>query len=424
MKKKVPPCVNPLLGDCPTKYKDHATYFIDEHNRLLFIDLPEEQATACVASLKQKECRITTVQAAILTGTLSPLLLPLAFSTRLPNHRHVTSTLLPMQKRLLQFTHGKSSGDMIKAVMHATQLVKTVMREMASTLTNKFSLWIGLREFCHRKLAIVETSAVTCPAMTMCAAAADIVIDFVYGAYKTKHRCIKHAKVVCLLHCEHADYRLSDVCEEIASIPTDRRPVVVMFGNYNINSVKKRAGCLPRSIFSHIVQQTPKECVFGAEHKDMTFFRPLALHYWLTHQPQAPASVFLCSQNSISVDFVHSVVSSAQQCRPFCSLCVCVLMHTEDASDMFARRYSKAYSSNTLWNVAKDNVQKRNKRKAEMLCINETACVGVPGRVFDTIVLVSDKQLAAHDFDAVVARTSNALWVATTCTSLDTVCVE
>lgn len=424
MKKKVPPCVNPLLGDCPTKYKNNAIYFIDEHNRLLFIDLPEEQASACVAALPQKECRITTVQSAILNGLLSPLLLPVAFPQRLPNNRHVTATLLPMQKRLLQFAHGKTSGDMIKAVMHDTQLVKTVARDLAGTLTNKFSLWTGLREFCHRKLAIVQTCAVTCPGMTACAQAADIVVDFITGAYKGRHRSIKNAKLVCLLHCEHADYRLSALCEEIAELPTDRRPTVVMFGSVHINTVKKRAGCLPWSIFLHIVQQTPEECLFRHEHKDMTFFRPLALHYWLTHQPQALPSVVLCTQSTITADFVHSVVVSAQHCRPFCSLCVCILKRTEDAGELFARRYIKAFGSNSLWNVAQHAVQKRNKRKAEILCINETSCVGVPPRVYDTVVLVCEQQIAQQEYDAVLARTSSALWVASTCTSLDSICVE
>lgn len=422
MKKKTQPCVNPLLGDCPTKYKDNATYFIDEHNKLLFIDLPEQEAAACVASLQQKECRISTVQAAILNGSLSPLLLPIAFQQRLPNNKHVTTTVLPMQKRLVLFTQGKSSGDMIKAVMQATQLVKTVTAELANTLTDKFALWVGLRRFCHRKLAIVQTCAVTCPGMTACAMAADVVIDFIHGGYKARHKCIKNAKLVCLLHCEHADHRLNTLCEQVATIPTDRRPVLVMFGTTHVNMVKKRAGCLPWSIFAQIVQQAPQECVYNAEHKDMSFFRPMALQCWLTHQPQTPPSVFLCSQSSITTDFVHSTVVSAQHCRPFCSLCVCILMCSEDASDAFARRYSRTFSDTSVWNVAKEAVQKRNKRKPELLCIQETACVGVPPRVYDTVILVCDEQILQQQYDAAMARASNALWVVSPCSNLEMLC--
>ena len=158
--------------------REKALYVVSDTNQLIFVDLSNTDCDKLLESLPECGCRVGTVQAAILAGRLSPLLLPLAFTTRLPKKKHVEQTLVPMQRRMIAFASGSGSGELLKAVVHATAVVRDGPGVMQ--LSPRLVLTVDRHSRCfQRKCVLVESDASFSPAMVSCAESADYVLSFV-----------------------------------------------------------------------------------------------------------------------------------------------------------------------------------------------------------------------------------------------------
>lgn len=413
MTKKAP-LLSPVLGDCPPEVREKALYVVSDTNQLIFVDLSNTDCDKLLESLPECGCRVGTVQAAILAGRLSPLLLPVAFTTRLPKKKHVEQTLVPMQRRMIAFASGSGSGELLKAVVHATAVVKETVQELCSSPRDLFSPWTGIRRCFQRKCVLVESDASFSPAMVSCAESADYVLSFVSGLGGKRATALpRQAQYVCILHAESADGRLFELMQQIQALPAVERPTVVMFGSVNFDGPSVRSGCLPRNIWKQLLAAAPRECCVNAETSvNVSFIVDVGLHFWLSDTAVHcnNPNIFTCTGNS--VEYVQHVLKAALSCNPFSSHNVVLLFEDEAAGKAFQRKYLKTAPHEVcLWNTASRKLVKRNRRKSELLTVDGRCWLGLPPVVAQTTVVVKNGRIPPAMLAAAVARSEETCWI-------------
>lgn len=413
---KAAPVLSQTLGDCPQELRKDGVYVVSEANHLLFVDLSNVAADALVARLPDRGgCRVSRVQGAILAGLLSPLLLPIAFTTRLPNKRHVETTLLPMQRRLIAFASGSGSGDLLKSVLHATSIIKDTVQELCNTPRDPFSAWVGIRPWFQRKCVCVQTDASFSPAMISAMESADHILTFVHKLCTKKSSSLlpKNAKHVVVLHTESADERLYELMEQIRGLPPVERPTVVMFGSANFSGPSTRSGSVPRNIWRQLLGVVPQECNVTMDTPDISFIPEVGMQYWLSDTAMRcnNPNIIQCP-GPISVEYVREVFAAAMVCNPYSSRNIVLLFEDEGAGRVWQRKYLKSTNEKIyLWNCAAQRLQQRNRRRAELLCVDGRCWLGLPPHTADTTVIVCSGNIPPTHLAAVVARTEEVCWI-------------
>lgn len=412
------PVLSQLYGDCPPDLRQKATYVVNEANQLIFVDLNNSDADTLVDKLPEPHlCRVVRVQRAILSGALSILLLPIAFSQRLPHKRHVDTVLLPMQKRIVAFASGFGSGDLLKSVLHATEVIKETVLELCNTPRDMFSAWAGLRPWYQRKCVLIQTDASYCPAILSAMEAADHTLSFVHtlGCKRSSSVLPPNATHVCVLHTESADERLYELIIQIKAMPPVQRPTVVFFGSITMNGPHVRCGSVPRNIFKQLVAAVPQECRVDNESPDFCYIPEVGLHYWLsdTIMKCNNPNVMQCS-GPLTIEYVREVLSAAMACNPFSTRNIVLLFEDEDVGKAWMKRYLKNTQEKVyLWNCATQRLQQRNRRKSELLCVDGRCWLGLPPHMADTTVVVCSGRIPQTHIAAAVARTKEVCWVIT-----------
>lgn len=404
------------FGDCPVELRKDGVYVVSEANQLIFVDMSTVAADALVATLPDRGgCRVSCVQGAILAGLLSPLMLPIAFTQRLPNKRHVETTLLPMQRRLVAFASGTGTGDLLKSVLHATSIIKDTVQELCNTPRDAFSAWVGIRPWFQRKCVCVQTDASCSPAMISAMESADHILTFVHKlcTKKSSSTLPKNAKHVVVLHTESADERLYELMTHIKALPPVERPTVVMFGSANFNGPSTRCGSVPRNIWKQLLAIVPQECNVTMDTPDISYMPDVGLHYWLSDSAMRcnNPNIIPC-HGPITVEYVREVFAAAMACNPYSSRNIVLLFEDEGAGKAWQRKYLKSTQEKIyLWNCAAQRLQQRNRRKAELLCVDGRCWLGLPPHSADTTVVVCSGKIPPTLIAAAAARTEEVCWV-------------